>query len=61
MDDLLRRWNACEHDQFPENPHYYLCQNGCGAWVEYIPETDDREDPDIAFELRWYPIEEEPG
>lgn len=50
MDDLLRRWAECNHDQSTSDPDYYLCRNGCGAWVEYI---------NGRFELRLYIIEEE--
>lgn len=57
---LPQRWDLCEHDQNAYDPHYSLCMHGCGAWIEYIP-IDDRQNPDVFFELRFYIIEEEPG
>lgn len=60
MEDLLARWAECDHDQNNNHPHYAVCSNGCGAWVEYIEDASERVDPDIYFELRWYVIQEEP-
>lgn len=57
----LADWADCEHDQDVDTPRHGICNNGCGAWLLYMP-FDEREDPleTPAFVVSYYPIEEDP-